>query len=181
MVEGAGVSLALLKDMRKEIGSFLVLVSLISLINIPVHSPLAQPKTATTKTKSAAAQQGVNLEISTQGNSIAFDKDHLTVSPGQSIRLTFKNSASSGSQMFHSWVLIQPNTEEQVAAAAASAGEEKGYIPEDPHIIAHTRLLKPGESQTITFRAPSSPGKYPYICTFPGHYVSMKGVLEVRG
>jgi azurin len=96
------------------------------------------------------------------------------------VRLTFKNNASQGSKMQHSWVLSRPNTETQVAAAAASAGSEKQYIPKTPDILANTRLLNPGESQTINFQSPSSPGKYPFICTFPGHSISMKGTLEVK-
>jgi azurin len=30
----------------------------------------------------------------------------------------------------------------------------------------------------VTFTAPAA-GDYPYICTFPGHYMTMRGVMHV--
>ena len=39
-------------------------------------------------------------------------------------------------------------------------------------------MIGGGESDTITFTAPKK-GSYTYICTFPGHYGLMKGVLIV--
>jgi len=51
--------------------------------------------------------------------------------------------------------------------------------PEDPSVLFSVRELNPGESQTIHFNAPTAPGKYPYLCIFPGHWQSMKGTLVV--
>ena len=45
-----------------------------------------------------------------------------------------------------------------------------------PGVFAATKLLKPGESDTITFTAPPA-GTYPFICTYPGHYPKMQGKL----
>jgi len=48
-------------------------------------------------------------------------------------------------------------------------------------IIAHTKLLGPGESDTITFKAPTKKGRYVFLCSFPGHYqIGMKGYMVVR-
>jgi len=48
-------------------------------------------------------------------------------------------------------------------------------------VLAHTKLLGPGESDTISFAAPRKPGVYTYICSFPGHYtIGMKGTLTVQ-
>ena len=56
----------------------------------------------------------------------------------------------------------------------------RGVIkPGDANVIAATKLLKPGETDTITFDAPP-PGTYPYVSTFPGFYTRMKGVLTVK-
>jgi azurin len=46
--------------------------------------------------------------------------------------------------------------------------------------VAHTRLLDPGKSTTIYFTAPKEPGRYPYLCSFPGHAQLMRGVLIVE-
>src|SRR5205823_2934306 len=102
----------------------------------------------------------------------------LEAKAGSEVKLTLKNNATSP-VMQHDFVLVKPGTENQVGAAAIGAGADKGYMPDSPDILAHTKLLKPGESDTITFTAPSTPGDYPYICTFPGHYAVMKGMLHV--
>jgi azurin len=47
-------------------------------------------------------------------------------------------------------------------------------------IIAQTKLLGPGETDTIDFTAPAQPGEYPFLCTFPGHFALMKGKLVVK-
>ena len=47
-------------------------------------------------------------------------------------------------------------------------------------IVAATKLLGPNERDTVTFTAPTTPGRYDFFCTFPGHYqVGMRGVLIV--
>ena len=57
---------------------------------------------------------------------------------------------------------------------------KKHYIPKDKRILHHTRLIKTGETQTLRFTAPKKPGKYPYVCTFPGHWTIMKGTFVVK-
>jgi putative heme-binding domain-containing protein len=39
--------------------------------------------------------------------------------------------------------------------------------------------LQPRESQRLSFNAPSNPGVYPYVCTYPGHWRRMFGALYV--
>ena len=59
-------------------------------------------------------------------------------------------------------------------------GAKKHYVPEDKRILHHSRLLDPHSSQTLRFIAPKKPGKYPFVCTFPGHWTVMKGELIVE-
>ena len=44
----------------------------------------------------------------------------------------------------------------------------------------HTKLLMPNTAETLRFTAPTAPGDYPYLCTFPGHWVIMRGMMHVR-
>jgi azurin len=56
------------------------------------------------------------------------------------------------------------------------------YIPaaQSDKIIAYTKLLGPGEEDTITFKVPAEAGEYTFICSFPAHAMAgMKGVLVV--
>jgi azurin len=59
-------------------------------------------------------------------------------------------------------------------------GFETGFIPESPDILWHTKLLDHGKEEEVNFTAPASPGDYPYMCSFPGHHLIMRGVLHVR-
>ena len=60
------------------------------------------------------------------------------------------------------------------------AEKEKEYIPDGGNqVIVHTKLIGGGESDTITFDAPEK-GTYEFICSFPGHYMSMKGKLIIK-
>lgn len=116
------------------------------------------------------------LNLSTQGEQLLYDKTELTAKAGEKVTLVFKN-ASTG--MPHNWVLVKPGTQDKVAQDSLAAGADKGWLAKGPSIIAHTKMVEPKQSDTVTFTAPAEPGNYPYICTFPGHSVIMRGVLKV--
>jgi azurin len=54
------------------------------------------------------------------------------------------------------------------------------YVPRSDDVLYHTALLEPQKSETIYFQAPATPGEYSYVCTFPGHYITMQGTMRVR-
>ena len=123
------------------------------------------------------AGQEVQLEIGSKGEELLYDKDTLSAPAGSKISLTLKNNSTA---LLHNWVLIKPGTNDQVANDGLAAGEAKGYLKEnDPNVIAHTKMVPAGQTDTITFDAPAA-GAYPYICTFPGHHVLMKGTLTIQ-
>lgn len=122
--------------------------------------------------------QHVELEIASLANTMTFDKTELTVPTGAEVHLVFKNNATMAT-LPHNWVLVKPGTQASVAAAGLKLGDKAGYFDvSDKDALVHTPMAKPGESSEVTFTAPD-PGKYPYICTVPGHYMMMKGVLTV--
>jgi len=43
-----------------------------------------------------------------------------------------------------------------------------------------TRLVDPEGSESLVFTAPTEPGQYPYICTVPGHWRIMNGIMTVE-
>jgi azurin/sugar phosphate isomerase/epimerase len=115
------------------------------------------------------------------GNALNYLQKELRAKAGRSVALTFENP----DVMPHNWVLVRPGAEEKVGAAAAlmvslSDGADRHYVPDVPEVVAHTRLLDPGKSTTIYFTAPKVPGRYPYLCSFPGHAQLMRGVLIVE-
>ena len=71
----------------------------------------------------------------------------------------------------------------RLQAIADAEPKATDYIPAamKDQIVAHTALLGPRKSDEITFKVPTEPGDYPFLCTFPAHFqVGMKGVLTVK-
>jgi azurin len=146
---------------------------------IPTAAAQTAPPAAPEPSVPAAKPvQHVEIQIASVANTMTFDKKELSVPAGAEVHLTLKNNATS-SVLGHNWVLINPGTEASVAAAGLKLGESAGYLDVRNHdVLANTALAKPGETVDVTFTAPDA-GKYTYICTFPGHYMMMKGVLTV--
>jgi azurin len=127
------------------------------------------------------AAKPVELKISSKGSESVYDKKVLNAKPGQTVKLTFSNQAPKDAGLDHNWVLVQIGAAEEIKDAGIAAGADKGWLPEKhPKVIANTKLLKGGETQTITFTAPDKAGDYPFLCTFPGHFPMMTGTLKVK-
>ena len=140
-------------------------------------TPAEASTSAATRSLAANAQKTVSLRLGTKGDEMAFNKTTISAPAGALIKLTFKNDSKT---LQHNLVLIKPGTAEEVANAGLTAGIEKSYVVESPNVIAHTKVLNSGQSETLAFVAPSEPGDYPYLCTFPGHATMMKGIFRVK-
>ena len=63
--------------------------------------------------------------------------------------------------------------------AADPQAPARHYVPDTPNVLFSTKMLDPNTTETLTFTAPTEPGDYPYLCTFPGHWRTMQGVMRV--
>ncbi len=135
----------------------------------------------------APAASGDVVEITLkpgQANPMSYDTTTINAKPGQKVKLTFANQ-SSMAPLQHNLILCKPGTKDAIIAAANGMMTDmpkwmaKGFIPESPDVLHHTKLLNPGESETLEFTAGPA-GDYPYLCTFPGHSIIMQGVLKVQ-
>ena len=131
---------------------------------------------------SAFADQ-CTLEIS--GNDqMQFDKKELTVSKScKTVTVVLKHAGKlPRNVMGHNWALTKTADMQAAANEGIAAGLDNAYIkPGDARVIAHTKMLGGGESDTITFDISKlAPGQdYTYFCSFPGHAALMKGVLKL--
>lgn len=125
-------------------------------------------------------QQPNIILISVVPDIMKFDKEVFTVVAGQEVIIEFYNPDG----MQHNLVISKPGTLKEVGAAADALardpkGAQKEYVPEIPAVLFATKQLEPEEVVTLTFTAPSEPGDYPFICTFPGHWSMMNGIMKV--
>jgi azurin len=109
-----------------------------------------------------------------------YDKQLLTAKAGTTIQIIFENPDF----MQHNLLLIKPNSLNKVGAAADKLAQEPNgakinYVPKMPEVLKATPLVNPGGKYTLTIKLPDVPGDYPYVCTFPGHWRIMNGILRV--
>jgi len=104
-----------------------------------------------------------------------FSAIELNVKANEKVTLTLKNVGTAPiTAMGHNWILLKDNTD--LDAFEKEANVAPDHIPaNNPNILAHTKLLGPGQSDTIEFTVPA--GSYTFICSFPGHYKTMTGIL----
>ena len=145
--------------------------------------PAAGAPAAAAATAAAPAADLPVLEITVKpdnANPLAYDTKTISAKAGQKIKLTFNNTHPTLPQP-HNFVIGKAGTKDKMMTIAMSAMTlvDKGYIPDSPDILAHTKLLQPGTSETIEFTLPAA-GEYPYFCTFPGHVAIMNGVATAQ-
>lgn len=126
-----------------------------------------------------SAQEPVQITLKTLTAQMKFDLSELVVSPGSQVKLTFENP----DDMPHNVVFCNPGTNvvELVMKMLEKPEEamKNSFLPNDPRVWLKSKLLNPHEKQELEFTAPTAPGSYPYVCSFPGHAASMQGVLRV--
>jgi len=140
---------------------------------------------ATIGLSSLAHAEEKKLEI-TGNDALQYSTKTLECTTGDKVTVTLKHVGAQPKQaMGHNFVLLKSG----VTAAsfgtkpAVMAAQATDYIPQDEEskkqILAHTKLVGGGESDSVTFDAPE-PGKYEFLCTFPGHFALMSGTLTVK-
>ncbi|MAS95312.1 MAG: hypothetical protein CMO55_19100 [Verrucomicrobiales bacterium] len=133
---------------------------------------------------SARAEDVAEVKISAEKLTLFYDTKEFTVKAGQKVKLTLANPA--GSPFPHNLLIVKPGKKDVVGMASNTAMTdptyltEKNAIPESEDILHHTTLVQAGEEDTIEFTAPEEPGDYPYLCTYPGHWAVMNGVMHVE-
>jgi putative heme-binding domain-containing protein len=120
------------------------------------------------------------IAIGTVRERMIYDKEQIAVQAGKPVEFRFTNS----DHMEHNFVIVQPGALAEVGEAAEATGrapdaKARNYIPVSDKILLGSRSLDGGQTQAILFEAPSTPGVYPYVCTYPGHWRRMFGALYV--
>jgi azurin len=120
------------------------------------------------------------IRMKTIREEMRFDKKEFTVTAGKPIEIVLENPDA----MQHNLVIGKPKSMDIIGAAAdkmitAKDGAEKNYVPNLTQIIAATPLVNPDQTYRLKFTAPAQPGDYPFVCTFPGHWRIMNGVMKV--
>jgi putative heme-binding domain-containing protein len=120
------------------------------------------------------------IRLGTVPDQMLFTKDRLAVKAGKPVEIVFENT----DLMPHNFALLQPGALEEVGLLAEATATQPGalerhYIPNSSKVLFSSRLLPPRDVQRLSLTAPTKPGVYPYVCTYPGHWRRMYGALYV--
>ncbi|WP_288427807.1 plastocyanin/azurin family copper-binding protein [uncultured Spirosoma sp.] len=109
---------------------------------------------------------------------LKFDIESVEVKAGSRVKWVFNNN----DDMLHNCVITKPGLADAVGDAALKLnlnGPKLNYVPITGNVLYHTNILQPESTEAIYFTAPSEPGDYQYICSFPGHASLMRGTIKV--
>ncbi len=120
------------------------------------------------------------VRIKTVAEEMRYDLKHFVTAAGKPIQLILQNE----DLMPHNLVVVQPGSLKEVALQAATMAPDamtdgKQYVPAVPQVLFATKMIQSGKQERLTFTAPDTPGEYPFVCTYPNHWMRMYGVMVV--
>lgn len=143
------------------------------------------PAPSATSTEPAAEKPATGRAIAlTANDTMKFNVTEIHAKPGEALAVTLTNEGTVPKfSMGHNWVLLKRDVDLVAFTSEGAMAAATDYIPAafKSKVLASTKLLGPKESDTVLFYAPTKPGRYPFLCAFPGHMqVGMKGDLIVE-
>ncbi|MFY0688636.1 MAG: hypothetical protein JXQ90_15795 [Cyclobacteriaceae bacterium] len=134
----------------------------------------------TTQEQQAQQVTGREIRISSVQNKMKYSLEEFEVAAGETVTVVFNNPDF----MQHNLLILKPGTLEKVGQfadelATIPNGVDQGYVPDVPEVLFSTALVDPDGTVNLTFTVPDEPGNYPFVCTFPGHWRTMNGVMVV--
>ncbi|SDC81153.1 putative membrane-bound dehydrogenase domain-containing protein [Algoriphagus faecimaris] len=134
-----------------------------------------------TAATTTSANGSMIVKLGVIPHEMKFDKAEFTVKAGAQVTIDFENPDF----MQHNLVIGQKGSMETIGNAADELarnprGAEQNYVPQIPEVIIATALVDPEGRESLVFTAPTEPGEYPFVCTVPGHWRIMNGIMKVE-
>jgi len=132
----------------------------------------------------ATAPSGPRTIALTAGDNMRYNITQIDAAPGEVLHVTLTDTGTLPKEaMGHDWTLLQAGSDADAYSRAAVTAKDTNYQPPALayEVLASISLLGPGQTGDVTFTVPTTPGEYPFLCSFPAHCQSgMKGVLIVH-
>lgn len=116
--------------------------------------------------------------------SMAFSTKEISVPKKcKEVKITLKNNGTMAKNiMGHNVVISKTADMKAVLDDGSVAGLDADYVKkDDARVIAHTKIIGGGESDTVKFKLDKvkAGDDYSFFCSFPGHSMMMKGAFKV--
>jgi putative membrane-bound dehydrogenase-like protein len=172
---------------RREIVPHVPIAQQFLLANSPAAGTTKPPEAPTGSGSPAAVASGaarrgaLAITLGVVSGQMKFTQSTITARRGQRVELTLNNT----DDMPHNIVIFRRGSmaeyeKELFGSLNEPNAQLRGFVPDSPNVLAASRLLNAGESTVVTFDAPNEPGEYPFVCSFPGHWATMRGVLRIE-
>jgi azurin len=159
--------------MKPTVAVSLALAALaaVALISLPARSAA----------QTAAGPRTIEIKAS---DNMKYDVTTIQAKRGELLRVRLIGAGTMPKiAMSHNFILLKKGVDAKAFADKAISARATAYVPPEltSQVIVASSVIGNGEKTEVNFKAPSVPGRYEYICTFPGHFaVGMKGVLIVK-
>ena len=112
---------------------------------------------------------------------MVYDVNRFEVVAGHPVRIILDNPDAQP----HNLLVLRPGSlrgigREVDAMGTTKEAKARHWVPDSPKVLHVMAMVDPGGSGELRFIAPSRPGRYPFVCTYPGHWRMMNGVMTVR-
>ena len=172
---------------RREIVPNVSIAQQFLLANSPVTGAMKPPiapagSGSPSAVASGAASRGaLAITLGVVSGQMKFTQTTISARRGQRVELTLDNT----DDMPHNIVIFRRGSlaeyeKELFGSLNEPNAQLRGFVPDSPNVLVASRLLNAGESTVVTFDAPTEPGEYPFVCSFPGHWATMRGVLRIE-
>lgn len=141
---------------------------------------ISVPQKVSEDQKGSTTKIDQRIVIKTVPHQLKFDKNLIVVKAGIMLELVLENV----DEMPHNLLIIKPGSLQRVGAEADRLARDVNaakihFVPQIADVLFSTKVVELGESFSLTFRVPKEPGDYPFLCTYPGHWRVMNGILRV--
>jgi azurin len=128
-----------------------------------------------------AAPQKVEVTVNDQ---IRYSAKTIDAKVGVPIEITLRHTGKiPKANMSHNMVILKPGSMVAMISARCVGAKDKNYVADDAEtkaaVVVASPQLGPGESYVLRF-TPTQAGEYPFLCTYPGHFGEMNGVIVVK-
>lgn len=130
----------------------------------------------------ASAQAAPRVVEITANDQMKYSLATIEAKAGEEIKVVLTNAGTLPKEaMGHNWVLLKAGVDVTAFATAAMTAKDTDYIPaaKKGDVLASIPVLGPKKTADVTFKVPAA-GEYTFLCSFPGHYMLMKGTLKVK-
>ena len=116
------------------------------------------------------------VDIAAIPHQLKYNLNNFSVKSGSKVKITFLNP----DVIPHNLLIVEPGSRAEIGNQAIAMGADAvKKAPKNSKILHGTKMLEAGQKETLEFTAPSKPGDYEFICTFPGHWAVMNGIMKV--